>query len=92
MTETVRARCQNPLEMRTDGMAPPTRFGEVIAADHTVLSENNVSRLQHRYAVVVQKCTLRIGLQVIQPGIKSPTTPGKVCKQFLPLSQEARNN
>ena len=55
MTETVHARCQNRPEMRTDGMAPPTRFGEVIAADHTVLSEDHVSRLQHRYAVVVQK-------------------------------------
>ena len=50
----MRARCQKRFEMRRDGNAPPTKFGEVIKADHKNLSENSDPRLQHRFVMVVQ--------------------------------------
>ena len=54
MIKTMCARSQKRPDMRTDGIAPPTQFAEVIAADHKVSSEDNESRLQHRHGVVVQ--------------------------------------
>ena len=53
MTKTVRARFLKRLEMCTDGVVPPTKFGEVITADHKVLSEDNESKLERRYSVAL---------------------------------------
>ena len=41
MINTMRARCQKRLEMRTDGDAFPTKFLEVTTADHHVSIEDN---------------------------------------------------
>ena len=41
MTRSTRARCQNRSEMRRDGMALPKKFGEVLTADHKVVSEDS---------------------------------------------------
>ena len=36
----------------------PRNFGDATTADHKDLNEESESRLQHRYAVVVQDCIL----------------------------------
>ena len=41
-------------EARGDRARHPLKFGDAFTADHKVLSEENESRLHHRYAVVVQ--------------------------------------
>ena len=50
-TKIIRARCR-----RSHGEAEPRaeKFGDLITADHKVLSDNCESRNNHRYAVVVQ--------------------------------------
>ena len=50
MTNTLRAKFQKRLEMRRDDVANPIQFGEVVTADHKVLSEDNESMMQRRYA------------------------------------------
>ena len=51
MTKITRAPCR-----RRNGEAVPRaeKFGDLITADHKVLSDNCESRNNHRYAVVVQ--------------------------------------
>ena len=50
-TKITRARCRR----RNGGAVPRAeKFGDLITADHKVLSENCESRNNHRYAVVVQ--------------------------------------
>ena len=44
---------KNP-DDRADRVKIAERFGDMITADHKVLIEDHESRLQHRYAVVVQ--------------------------------------
>ena len=51
---TMRARCPHRPESQRYGDELTKMFGEVIAADLKVLSEDTESRLQHRHAVVVQ--------------------------------------
>ena len=49
-TKITRAPCRK----RNGGVVPPAEnFGDLIAADHKVLSESCESRNNHRYAVVV---------------------------------------
>ena len=67
-------------------MAFPKTTGEFITADHEVLSEDSESRLQHRYAVVVQDFLL-----LLDP--KLPTSNESACdtkntlQQFMPPSE-----
>ena len=50
-TKITRAPCRR----RTGGAVPRAEnFGDLITADHKVLSDNSESRNNHRYAVVVQ--------------------------------------
>ena len=73
-TKIARAPCR-----RRNGEAVPraTNFGDLITADHKVLSDNCESRNNHRYAVVVQDLTT----QWIQ------AYPCKNVKRFFSLSQ-----
>ena len=60
MTEIARSvkgpKLQGHLCRRRNGEAVPraANFGDLITADHKVLSDNCESRNNHRYAVVVQ--------------------------------------
>ena len=55
-TKITRAPCRR----RNGGAVPrPENFGDLITADHKVLSENCESRNNHRYAVVVQDLVIR---------------------------------
>ena len=59
-TKITRAPCRR----RNGGAAPRAeKFGDLITADHKVLSENCESRNNHRYAIVVQD----LATQWIQP-------------------------
>ena len=50
-TKITRAPCRR----RIDGAVPRAeKFGDLITADHKVLSDNSESRSNHRYAIVVQ--------------------------------------
>ena len=49
-----RAFCRRNSESREDRIPQAAQFGDVITAGHKVLSEENESRLHHRYEVVVQ--------------------------------------
>ena len=53
MTKLMRASFQNRLVVRGDGIAPPSKIGEVITANHPLFSEDSESTLHDRYAVVV---------------------------------------
>ena len=56
LTNTTRAP-----EARGDRVHLPQNFGDAFTADHKVLSEENESRLQHRYADVVRDVSILIG-------------------------------
>ena len=76
--------------MRTDGVPSQTQFAEVIAADHTVLNEDHESRLQHRYAVVVQDF-YSYWIQIYPTRNKSAGVTKKTLHQFmLPSEQPGR--
>ena len=56
-TKTTRASCRR----RADTVVPRAEhFGDLIAADHKVLSEESESRNNHRYAVVVQNLATQL--------------------------------
>ena len=88
MTKHVRARCRKRIEMRTDGVAPPTHFEEVIPAHLKVLSEDNESKMQHGCDVLVQDF-FEFGSRGVQPETRDDT---KILQQFLPPSKTTRNN
>ena len=69
-TNITRAPCR-----RRNGEALPRaeNFGELITADHKVLSEGCESRNNHRYAVVVQDSATQ--WMKISPGIIGTSTP-----------------
>ena len=54
LTNTTRAPCRNRPEARRDRAYHPQNIGDAITADHKFLSEENESRLQQHYTVVVQ--------------------------------------
>ena len=53
-TKTTRARCRIKPEMRVDGIAPSTQFGDLITADHKILNVENKSSCGHKNSLVVQ--------------------------------------
>ena len=50
----MRAQCRRDPESREDRKPQATTFGDTITADQKVLNDENESRLNRRYAVVVQ--------------------------------------
>ena len=55
MAKTARASFKkNKPDVRKDGLDLPETFGEIVAADQQVLSDESDSMLQHRHAVSVQ--------------------------------------
>ena len=53
-TRTTRARCRIKPEKREDGIAPSTKFGDLITVDHKILNVENGSRCGHKNAPIVQ--------------------------------------
>ena len=53
-TKDTRPPCRRNPDDRADRVKIAERFGDVITADHKVVSEEQESRLHHRCAVVVQ--------------------------------------
>ena len=53
-TKTTRARCGIKPKKRVYGTAPPTKFGDLITADHKNLNVENESRGGHKNTLVVQ--------------------------------------
>ena len=53
-TKTTRARCGIKPKKRVYGTAPPTKFGDLITADHKILNVENESRDGHKNTLVVQ--------------------------------------
>ena len=49
-----RASCGKKPQKRVDGIAPSTKFGDIITADHKILNVENGSRGGHKNALVVQ--------------------------------------
>ena len=75
-TKITRAPCR-----RRNGGAVPraVNFGDLITADHKVLSDNCESRNNHRYAVVVQDLALN-GSRRIRAKTKLQKNPREACK------------
>ena len=75
-TKITRAPCR-----RRNGEAAPraANFGDLITADHKVLSDNCESRNNHRYAVVVQDLATN-GSRHIRAKTKLHKKPREVCK------------
>ena len=57
-------------------------FGDLITADHKVLSDNCESRNNHRYAVVIQDLATQ-WIQAYPCKNKLHKKPGEACKKFL---------
>ena len=70
-TKITRAPCR-----RRDGGVVPraVNFGDLITADHKVLSENCESRNNHRYAIVVQDLIWILGSKLIRSNNQSRAT------------------
>ena len=83
-TKITRAPCR-----RRNGEAVPraVNFGDLITADHKVLSDNCESRNNHRYAVVVQELATRWSRR-IRAKTKLHKKPSEACKS----SWNARGN
>ena len=47
-TKPTRARCRIKPEKRVDGIAPSTKFGDLITVDHKILNVENGSRCGHK--------------------------------------------
>ena len=75
-TKITRAPCR-----RRNGEAVPraTNFGDLITADHKVLSDNCESRNNHRYAVVVQDLATQ-STRRIRAKTKLHKKPREACK------------
>ena len=70
-TKITRAPCRR----RNGGAVPRAdNFGDLITADHKVLSDNCESRNNHQYAVVVQD------LATMDPGVSACKKPREACK------------
>ena len=54
MTKIVRTRCRRQLDARIDWASRAKGTADIISADHNILNEESASRLEYRYAVVVQ--------------------------------------
>ena len=65
ITKIARAPCKNRLDARGDRINRSQNCGDATTADLTAFcNEENESRLQHRYAVVVPAFLILIGSQV----------------------------
>ena len=49
-----RAYCKSGGDIRTDSLPSPTRFGEMITADHKIMNDDDASREEDRTACVIQ--------------------------------------
>ena len=74
-------KLQGPRCRRRNGEAVPraVNFGDLITADHKVLSDNYESRNNHRYAVVVQDLTTQ-WIQAYPCKNKTSQDPKEACK------------
>ena len=79
-----------PCRRRT-GEAPPRaeKFGDLITADHTVLSEGCESRNNHRYAVVVQDLATQ-SIHSYPCKTKSSQETEKSSRKFLDPSEKPK--
>ena len=66
------------------------RFGDMIAADHKVLNEEQESRLHHRYAVVVQDLATQ-SIQSYPCKSKSAQETLRSLRQFLRPEENPRS-
>ena len=53
-TKVTRAPCRRHLDDRANGILIAERFGDMTTTDHTVLNEEQESRMHHSYDLVVQ--------------------------------------
>ena len=77
-----RTKITRPTCRRRNGEAVPraVNFGDLITADHKVLSDNCESRNNHRYAVVVQDLATQMDPGVSVQKTKLHMTPREACK------------
>ena len=53
-TKTTRARFRIKSQKRVDGIAPSTKFGDLVTADHKIRNVEKESRCGHKDALIVQ--------------------------------------
>ena len=75
-TKITRASCRR---RNGEAVLRAENFGDLITADHKVLSDNCESRNNHRYAVVVQDLATQ-WIRYISAKTKLHKTPREVCK------------
>ena len=86
-TKSTRARCRRKPQKHVDGIAPSTKFADLITADHKILNAENESRCGHKNGLIVQDDFTK-WIQSYPMKTKE-TSETMLCLQiFLPPSQK----